>query len=113
VHAGVHAVFRMPQKPIVDCTPGRSHVEPARRGQGQKGQPRAGWLQRLGEHDPLVHWLQPRTCPPGMEAEPCAPWPERLAGRALRYRGHRQGCRVKRIPLVTTLLEAALYTVEA
>jgi hypothetical protein len=46
---------------IVDFTPGRSHVEPARRGKGPKGQPRSGWLQRLGEHDQLVQWLKPLT----------------------------------------------------
>jgi hypothetical protein len=33
--------------------------------------------------------------------------------RARRYRGHRQGFRVKRITLVTTRLDAALYPVEA
>jgi Transposase DDE domain len=110
VHAGVQAVCRMPQKHSVDCPPGRSQVEPARRGKGQKGPPRSGWLQRLGEHDPLVQWLTPLTCPQWMEAEPCAHVPARLEGRARRSR---QGCRVKRMTLVTTLLEAALSTVEA
>jgi hypothetical protein len=113
VQAGVHAVFRMHPKHIVDFTPGRSHVEPARRGKGQKGQPRSGWLQRLGEHDQLVQWLKPLTCPQWMEAEQFAHLPDRLEGRELRYRVHRKGFRVKSITLVTTLLDAALYTVEA
>jgi Transposase DDE domain len=113
VQAGVQAVFRMHQKQIVDFTPGRAHVEPARRGKGPKGQPRSGWLQQLGEHDQLVQWLKPLTCPPWMAAEQFAHLPERLEVRELRYRVHRKGFRVKSIPLVTTLLDAALYTVEA
>jgi hypothetical protein len=113
VQAGVHAVFRMHQKQIVDFTPGRSHVEPARRGKGHKGQPRSGWLQRLGEHDQLVQWLKPLTCPQWMEAEQFAHLPDRLEVRELRYRVHRKGFRVTSITLVTTLLDAALYTVEA
>jgi len=113
VQAGVHAVFRMHQKQIVDFTPGRSHVEPARRGKGHKGQQRSGWLQQLGEQDQLVQWLKPLTCPEWMDAEQFAHLPERLEGRERRYRVHRKGFRVKSIPLVTTLLEAALYTVEA
>jgi hypothetical protein len=113
VQAGVHAVFRMHQKHIVDFTPGRSHVEPARRGKGHKGQPRSGWLQRLGEHDQLVQWLKPLTCPQWMEAEQFTHLPDRLEVRELRYWVHRKGFRVKSITLVTTLLDAALYTVEA
>jgi hypothetical protein len=113
VQAGVHAVFRMHQKQIVDFTPGRSHVEPARRGKGPKGQPRSGWLRQLGEHDQLVQWLKPLTSPQWMEAEQFAHWPDRLEVRELRYRVHRKGFRVKSITLVTTLLDVALYTVEA
>jgi hypothetical protein len=57
VQAGVHAVFRLPQKQIVDFTPGRPHVEPSTRGKGHKGQPCSGWLQQPGTHDQLVQWL--------------------------------------------------------
>ena len=39
--------------------------------------------------------------------------PSPFTVRARRYRGHRQGFRVKRITLVTTRLDAALYPVEA
>lgn len=114
MHAGVHAVFRIHQKQIVDFTPGRSHVEPARRGRtGFQGKPRSGWLQQLGEHDQLVHWLKPLTCPQWMDAKQLAHLPDRLAVRELRYRVHRKGFRVKSITLVTTLLDATLYTSEA
>jgi Transposase DDE domain len=113
VQAGVHAVFRMHQKQIVDFTPGRSHVEPARRGKGHKGRPRSGWLQQLGEHDQLVQWLKPLTCPPWMEKAQFGHLPDHLEVRELRYQVHRKGFRVTSIPLVTTLLDAVCYTVEA
>jgi hypothetical protein len=113
VQAGVHAVFRMHQKQIVDFTPGRSHVEPARRGKGHKGRPRSGWLQQLGEHDQLVQWLKPLTCPPGMEKAQFGHLPDHLEVRELRYQVHRKGFRVTSITLVTTLLDAVCYTVEA
>jgi hypothetical protein len=48
-----------------------------------------------------------------MEAEQFAPFPDRLEGRALRSQVHRKGFRVQSIALVTTLLDAALYPVEA
>jgi hypothetical protein len=113
VQAGVHAVFRMHQKHIVDFTPGRSHVEPAKRGKGHKGRPRSGWLQQLGKHDQLVRWLKPLTGPQWMEKAQCALLPNHLEVRELRYQVHRKGFRVKSITLVTTLLDAARYTVEA
>jgi hypothetical protein len=102
VQAGVQAVFRMHQKQIVDFTPGRSHVEPARRGKGPKGQPRSGWLQQLGQHDQRVHWLKPLKALQWMEAEQFAHLPARLEVRELRYRAHHKGFRVKSITLVTT-----------
>jgi Transposase DDE domain len=114
VQAGVHAVFRMHQKQIVDFTPARPHVEPGTRGRkGNKGQPRSGWIKQLGEQDQLVHWLKPITCPQWMNEEQFAYLPERLEVRELRYQVHRKGFRVQRITLVTTLLDAAHYTVEA
>jgi hypothetical protein len=113
VQAGVHAVFRMHQKQIVDCTPGRSHVEPAKRGKGHKGQPRSGWLQQLGKHDQRVHWLNPLAGPPWMDEEQFAHLPDRLEVRELQYQVQRKGFRVTKITLVTTLLEATLYPVAA
>ncbi len=114
VQAGVHAVFRIHQKHIVDFTPGRPHVEPGTGGRkGHKGQPRSGWLHQLGEHDQLVHWLKPIAGPQWMDEEQFAHLPDRLEVRELQYRVHRKGFRVTKITLVTTLLDATLYPVEA
>jgi Transposase DDE domain len=113
MQAGVHAVFRMHQKQIVDFTPGRPHVEPRTRGKGHKGQPRSCWLQQLGKHDQLVYWLKPLACPQWMDQEQFRHLPDRLAVRELQYRVHRKGFRVTTITLVTTLLDGTLYPVEA
>jgi hypothetical protein len=114
VQAGVPAVFRMHQKHMVDFTPGRPPVEPSARGKGHtKGQPRSGWLQQLGQHDQRVHWLKPLAGPQWMDKEPFAHLPDRLEVRELQYQVDRQGFRVTKITLVTTLLDAASYTVEA
>jgi Transposase DDE domain len=114
VQAGVHAVFRLHQKHIVDFTPGRPHVEPRARGKGPtKGQPRSVWLQQLGPHDQRVQWLKPLAGPQWMDEEQFAHLPDRLEVRELHYQVHRKGFRVKKITLVTTFLDATLYPVEA
>ena len=110
----MHAVFRRHQKHLVDCTPGRPHVEPRARGKGHtKGQPRSGWLHQLGPHDQRVHWLKPLAGPPWMEEEQCVQLSDRLEGRTLQYRVQSKGFRVQQMPLVTTLLEAPGYPVAA
>lgn len=111
--AGVHAVFRIPQKHSVDCTPGRPHGEPSTRGKGHKGQPRSGWRHQLGKPDQLVHGLNPRTGPPWRDQEQWRPRPDGVEVSALQDRGHRTGFRVTRIPVVTTLLDATLDSVDA
>jgi len=113
VQAGVHAVFRIHQKHSVDFTPGRAHVEPRRRGNRHKGQPRSRWVQQLGELDQRVQWCTPLSRPRWMQAEQFAPLPARLEVRELQSRVHRKGFRVQTITLVTTLLDATGYPVAA
>jgi hypothetical protein len=113
VQAGVHAVFRLHQKHIVDFTPGRVHVEHRKRGKRHKGQPRSRWVQQLGEHDQRVQWCKPLSRPRWMPAEQFAPLPACLEVRELRYQVPRKGFRVQTITLVTTLLDAACYPVAA
>ena len=48
-----------------------------------------------------------------MDEEQFAHLPDRLEVRERQYQVHRQGFRVTTIPLVTTLLDATLYPVEA
>jgi hypothetical protein len=111
--SGVHAVFRMHQKQIVDFTPGRPHVEPGKRSpKGQTGLPRSRWVRPLGKQDHVVDWRKPATCPGWMSPEQYAQLPEPLAVRELRYRVHHKGFRVETVPFVTTFVDAPLYRVE-
>ncbi len=108
---GVHAVFRMHQKQIVDFTPGRPHVEPGKRSpKGQTGLPRSRWVKSLGQQDHVVEWLNPLTSPEWMSPQPYAQLPERLEVRELRYRVQPKGFRVKMITLVTALVDSTRYS---
>ena len=114
VQGGVHAVFRVHQKQIVDFTPRRPHVSPAQgRRKGNQGKPRSRWVARLGACDQRVEWLKPLACPDWMDAAQFAQLPNGLQVRELRYRVQRKGFRVKAITLVTTLVDPVLYSVEA
>jgi Transposase DDE domain len=63
--------------------------------------------------DQLVEWLKPIACPDWMDDAPCAQLPEGLKVREVRYRVQRQGCRGQAITLVTTLVDAERYSVDA
>jgi hypothetical protein len=109
---GVHGVFRMHQRQIVDFTPHRPHARPGEKG-ARKGMPRSRWLRGLGVTDQVVAWLKPKARPDWMTGEQYASLPEELEVREVRYRIDRAGFRVRSVTLVTTLLDAELYPVEA
>jgi Transposase DDE domain len=111
---GVHGVLRMHQKQIVDFTPARPHV-PVGQGnrRGYKGQPRSRWLKQLGPYDQIVDWMKPTECPEWMSEPQFASLPGFITVREVRYRVQRPGFRVTAVTLVTTLLDAETYTVDA
>jgi len=113
---GLHALFRMHQKQIVDCTPSRPHTTPKPQA-AQKGRPRSRWLRQLGVTDQLVEWVQPvrpPVHPPAwLTPELFAALPAGLCVRALRYRVAPAGFRTRTVTLVTTLLEADLSPADA
>jgi Transposase DDE domain len=113
VQGGVHAVFRVHQKLIVDFTPGRPHIVPmpANR-QGQPGKPRSRWCVTRGSCDQLVEWLKPLNGPDWMDEAQFAELPDDLTVRDLRYQIQRKGFRAKLITLATTLVNAEFYGVE-
>ena len=112
VRAGLHAVLRVGARQIVDFTPGRPLVRPSvRRTSAVKGVPRSHWLNALGVHDQLVAWLKPKTCPSWLTREALAALPEALELREVRYHIDTPGFRTRQVPLVTTLLDAAIYRV--
>jgi Transposase DDE domain len=112
VQRGVHAVFRIHQKMIVDFTPKRKHV-PAGVKKHPAGLPRSRWLKVLGVNDQTVVWYKPKIAPRWMTPEQFASLPEELTVRELRYRIEVPGYRTREITLVTTLLDAEVYSAEA
>jgi hypothetical protein len=110
---GVQAVFRIHQRQIVDFTPGRAHVVPGEGSyRGKKGMPRSRWIRALGFQDQLVEWFKPVKCPEWMSVEQYASLPRSLAVRELRYQIGCKGFRPEAITLVTTLIDAAIYSAE-
>jgi hypothetical protein len=108
---GVHGLLRIHQRTIVDFTPGRAHVRPCGGNNASKlGQPRSRWIARLGKNDQIVQWLKPADRPLWMNHEQYAALPESIVVRELRYTIHEKGFRPRQITLVTTLLDAARYT---
>lgn len=110
--SGVFAVFRMHQRQIVDFTPGRPHASPNAK-RGVKGLPRSRWLRSLGTFDQVVEWLKPEDGPEWMTPERYATLPATLTVRELRYEIGRPGFRTRSVTLVTTLLDAEAYPLDA
>jgi Transposase DDE domain len=110
VQRGVHAVFRIGSRQIVDFTPHRPFVMPAtRRSATIKGRPRSRWIRAFSTDDQRVAWFKPRTCPPWLSAEALEALPPSLVVRELRYDVTRRGFRSRQMTLVTTLLDAEGY----
>jgi len=109
----LHGVFRMHQQQIVDFTPARPHRQAVRgRASKKKGMPTSRWIRSLGQLDQLVEWFKPATCPKWLSPQQFAALPASLIVRELRYRIERSGFRVEEITLVTTLVNAELYSKE-
>ena len=109
---GVFALFRVHQRQIVDFTPDRPHARPGDK-RSAKGLPRSRWLRGLGVLDQVVEWFKPEEPPEWMTAEEYAALPETLIVRELRYQVGPRGFRTRTVTLVTTLLDAELYTLDA
>lgn len=113
---GVHGLLRIHQRTIVDFTPGRPHVEPrSGKSDRKKGLPRSRWLRSLGVTDQVVEWLKPSNSsrPRWMNREHFAALPDSIEVRELRFAIHEKGFRPKQITLVTTLVDAGVYSLEA
>jgi Transposase DDE domain len=113
---GLHAVFRVHQRQMVDFTPSRPHTTP-KPPTAHKGLPRSRWLRQLGVTDQLVERAKP-VRPPGHPPAWLTPalfaaLPAGLCVRELRYRVIHAGFRTQTVTLVTTLLEVDLYPADA
>ena len=109
VSRGVHAVFRIHQKQLVDFTPGRPHAT----GQLHQGQPHSRWIKASGPCDQVVEWFRPSQGPSWLTKEEFTALPGSITVREVRYTVSRPGYRTRQITLVTTLLDAEKYSRES
>jgi hypothetical protein len=112
VSRGLHGVFRMGQRRVVDFTRNRP---PPPRWNTRKltGKARSRWVRALGSEDQVVEWYKPYQRPSWMSAADYDALPLTLTVRECRYKVNRPGFRVRVVTLVTTLLDAEAYPVEA
>jgi hypothetical protein len=110
--ASVFALFRLHQRTIVDFRKRRAHVLPTagRKGRQAAGMPRSRWVKSLGKHDQIVEYFKPLQRPKWMSCEEFARLPATVLARELRYRVSQRGFRVREVTVVTTLLDAELYS---
>jgi hypothetical protein len=112
VQRGLHGMFRLHQRQLVDFRPGRAHVPPGRSA-NPEGLPRSRWVRALGSEDQVVVWFKPKRRPEWMTAEQFATLPAELVVRELRYRVETPGFRTRSIIMVTTLLDVEAYPASA
>jgi hypothetical protein len=110
---GLHAVFRMHQRRIVDFTPGRPQAPAKSKRTRAQGLPHSRWVRAYGDSDQVVIWPKPKSKPKGMTVEEYAELPEEMMVREVRYRIDAPGFRTTEITLVTTLVDATVYPAEA
>jgi hypothetical protein len=109
VRRGLHGLFRLHQKQIVDFRPGRAY-NPRKR-KPTKGLPTSRWLKRLGVKDQWVEYFKPKTRPVWMSTEDFAALEDSVTVRELRYQTRQRGLRTREVTLVTTLLDPEQYPV--
>lgn len=114
VKGGLHGVFRLHQRIIVDFRIGRMHVPPSPpypKLKHPQGLPRSRWVKWLGHCDQQVEYFKPQSRPRWMSAADYAALPASILVRELRYRIWQPGYRTRDVVLVTTLLDPVEYPV--
>lgn len=101
VQAGVHGLFRIHQRMIVDFRPHRRH--------GGEGRPSSVFVRRLGRHDQVVDWCKPKVKPRWMSQAQYEMLPETLRVREMRYCLPCKGQRTRCVTIATTLLDPVRY----
>jgi hypothetical protein len=115
VNRGLHGVFRAHQRQIIDFTPGRPQAPrgKAKRPHEATIRPHSRWVLSQGDWDQVVVWFKPKYPPRWMPKDEYASLRDEITVREIRYKIHTPGYRVGEVTLVTTLLDASVYPVEA
>jgi hypothetical protein len=97
---GLHGLFPVHHRRIVDFTPGRSY--------NAAGRPSSRWIKWLGPRDQLVEYFKEGK-PQWMSEEQYASLPESMIVREIRRTVTRPGLGTITITMVTTLLDEKAY----
>jgi hypothetical protein len=107
----LHALFRVHQRQLVSFRHDRRL-----RGQQPRGtvaeKASSRLVRKLARFDQIVEYTRPATCPEWMKATTYEALPETIQVRELRYWTYTPGFRTRVITLVTTLLDAEVYTLD-
>jgi hypothetical protein len=106
----IQTLFRLHQKVLVDFTPGRPMPTKLSWIANPLGLPHSRWVKSNGKNDQIVIWFKPKQKPKWMTAEQYAELDDEIMVRELRYRVCQRGFRVEVVTVVTTLLDADVYT---
>jgi hypothetical protein len=108
VQQGLHGVFPVHHKRIVDFTRNRPHTDD---GKNAAGLPRSRWIKSLGKEDQLVEYFKPKTKALWMSREEHDALPDSITVREIRRRVVRPGLGKILVVMVTTLLDPQEYPV--
>ena len=109
---GLHGLFRLNSRRVVDFTQGRA--TPGRWDRkGLWGKARSQWVRTLGPTDQVVDWYKPYVRPAWLTAEEYAALPKLLRVREARYTADRPGFRMRSVTVVATLPDAEAYPLAA
>jgi Transposase DDE domain len=107
---GLHGLFPLHRKRVVDFTPGRPYST-ARCGRERvAGTARSRWIKSLGREDQLVEYFKPPDIPAWMSREEYDALPTSIIVRELRRTVRRPGLGSVTLTMVTTLVDPVTYS---
>jgi hypothetical protein len=107
VKEGLHGLFPVHHKRIVDFTKGRPHTTEGK--DAAAGMPRSRWIKSLGKEDQLVEYFKPGQKPLWMTRGEYDALPESIVVREIRRTVCRPGLGKVTLTMVTTLTDPKTY----
>jgi len=106
---GLHGLFPVHHRRIVDFTKGRPHTAEGK--DAVAGMPRSRWVKSLGKEDQLVEYFKPQGRPAWMSRADYDALPDSVLVRELRRTVRRPGLGSVTPTMVTTLTDPLAYPV--
>jgi hypothetical protein len=106
---GLHGLFPLHRKRVVDFTPGRPHSTAACGRDRVPGMPRSRWIKSLGWQDQLVEYFKPPEVPAWISQKEYEALPDSIVVRELRRTVRRPGPGSVTLTMVTTLVDPEAY----